>query len=55
MQPYLVPSFGVSATRLTPAGLGDTKPVADNETPGRPGAESARGVGQEAGRPASHA
>ena len=29
---YLVSTFGVAATRLTTAGLGDTKPVGDNKT-----------------------
>lgn len=29
---YLIQTFGVSASRLTTAGFGDTKPVADNKT-----------------------
>ena len=29
---YLVQTFGVAADRLTTAGLGDTKPIADNAT-----------------------
>ena len=29
---YVVQTFGVGAARLTTAGLGDTKPIADNTT-----------------------
>ena len=32
MKSYLVQNFGITADRLTTAGLGDTKPIGDNKT-----------------------